>query len=81
MTEDDGWWFRAVLISVSDLDRSVQFYTDVCAVQEIVRDPDSALLGVEMTELPALALRQADRDGVCAGQEVGASRVFILRWI
>ena len=69
MTKDDGWWLRAVLISVSDLDRSVQFYTDVCAVQEIVRDPDSALLGVEMTESPALALRQAGRDGVRAGQE------------
>ena len=69
MTKDDGWWLRAVLISVSDLDRSVQFYTDVCGVQEIVRDPDSALLGVEMTELPALALRQVDRDGVRTGQQ------------
>ena len=69
MTKDGGWWLRAVLIIVSDLDRSVQFYTDVCGVQEIVREPDCALLGVEMTESPALALRQAHRDGVRAGQQ------------
>ncbi len=70
MTNDDGWRLRAVLIVVSDLDRSVQFYTSVCDVQEIVRDPDSALLGVEtMTEAPALALRQANRNAVRAGQQ------------
>ena len=70
MPKDDGWWLRAVLIIVSDLDRSVQFYTDVCGVHTIVRDPDSALLGVEtMIGAPALALRQANRDGIRAGQQ------------
>jgi catechol 2,3-dioxygenase-like lactoylglutathione lyase family enzyme len=70
MTKDDGWWLRAVLIIVSDLDRSVQFYTSVCGVQEIVRDADSALLGAEMTTgAPALALRQANRNGVRSGQQ------------
>jgi len=70
MTKDGGWWIRAALIVVSDLDRSVQFYMDVCDLQEIVREPDFALLGVEMTESPALALRRAPRDGVRGGQQM-----------
>jgi len=69
MAEDGGWWLRAALIIVSDLDRSVQFYTDVCGVHEILREPDCALLGIEMTESPALALRQAPRDGIRTGQQ------------
>jgi len=69
MTKDGGWWLRALLISVSDLDRSVEFYTDVCGVQEIVRESDCSLLGVETTESPSLALREVPRDGVRGGQQ------------
>ena len=68
MTKDGDWWLRALLIIVSDLDRSVQFYTDVCGIHEIVREPDCALLGIEtMTGSPAVALRQTSRSGVRAG--------------
>jgi catechol 2,3-dioxygenase-like lactoylglutathione lyase family enzyme len=69
MTEAGSWWLDAMLIIVSDLDRSVQFYTDVCGLQEIVREPGHALLGLETTGSPALALRQAGRGGVRGGQQ------------
>jgi len=69
MGEDHGWWLRAALIIVSDLDRSTQFYLDVCDVREIVREPDCVLLGDETTASPALALRQAPRNAVRSGQQ------------
>jgi catechol 2,3-dioxygenase-like lactoylglutathione lyase family enzyme len=58
-----------MLVIVSDLDRSVQFYTDVCGLQEFVREPDHALLGLETTGSVALAMRQVDRRGLRAGQQ------------
>jgi catechol 2,3-dioxygenase-like lactoylglutathione lyase family enzyme len=69
MTEAGSWRLDAMLIIVSNLDRSVQFYTDVCGLQAIVRGPDHALLGLLTTGPPALALREADRRGVRAGQQ------------
>ena len=69
MTQDGGWWLDAMLVIVSDLDRSMEFYTDVCGLQEFVRGPDHALLGLKTTGFPALALREADRRGVRGGQQ------------
>jgi catechol 2,3-dioxygenase-like lactoylglutathione lyase family enzyme len=69
MTEAGGWWLNVMLVVVSDLDRSVQFYTDVCGLEEIVREPGHALLGRETTGSLALTFRQADRRGVRAGQQ------------
>jgi catechol 2,3-dioxygenase-like lactoylglutathione lyase family enzyme len=69
MNEAGGWWLNLMLVVVSDLDRSVQFYSDVCDLQEIVREPGHALLGREKAGSLALTLRQADRSGVRAGQQ------------
>ena len=76
MSQDGGWWLRAALIIVSDLDRSVQFYSDICSVHEIVREAACALLGFDMTEAPALALRQASRDAFRGGQQMLGLRAF-----
>jgi catechol 2,3-dioxygenase-like lactoylglutathione lyase family enzyme len=69
MTNGVAWSLRSVLILVSDLDRSSQFYTDVCGLKEVLREPDAALLGVEIAGSPTLDLRQADRHGLRAGQQ------------
>jgi catechol 2,3-dioxygenase-like lactoylglutathione lyase family enzyme len=70
MTDGDGWFLRAVLITVSDLDRSVKFYKDVCGAAEIMYDPDCAVLGaVETPASPVLALRPTQGRGLRGGQE------------
>jgi catechol 2,3-dioxygenase-like lactoylglutathione lyase family enzyme len=69
MNEAGGWWLDFILVVVSDLDRSVQFYTDVCDLEEIVREPGHALLGRETIRSLTLTLRQVDRRGVRAGQQ------------
>jgi catechol 2,3-dioxygenase-like lactoylglutathione lyase family enzyme len=60
---------RSVLITVSDLDRSVKFYKDVCDVGELVSDSDCAVLGVQTTGSPTLALRPAQGRGLRGGQQ------------
>jgi hypothetical protein len=54
---------------VSDLDRSVPFYVDVCRLHEIFREPDAAILGVHVGESATLYLRRTYRDGLHTGQE------------
>lgn len=70
MTTSVAWSLRSVLITVSDLDRSLQFYADVCGLQQILRDPDAALLGGTDTESLTLDLRQASHNAVHAGQQL-----------
>jgi catechol 2,3-dioxygenase-like lactoylglutathione lyase family enzyme len=69
MTEARGRWLDVILVTVSDLDCSVQFYSDVCDLREIVREHGHALLGLETIGSAALALRQTDRRGVRARQQ------------
>jgi catechol 2,3-dioxygenase-like lactoylglutathione lyase family enzyme len=69
MTDGDGWFLRSVLITVSDLDRSVKFYKDVCELGEIVDDPDCAVLGAQTIGSPTLALRPAQGRGLRGGQQ------------
>jgi catechol 2,3-dioxygenase-like lactoylglutathione lyase family enzyme len=59
----------AALIMVSDLDRSVPFYADVAGLQEIFREPDAAILGVELGQAATLYLKRAARGGHHPGQE------------
>ena len=69
MVDGVAWSMRSALIMVSDLDRSVPFYMDVCGLQEIFREPDSAVLSVEAGQSATLYLRKAYRDGLHTGQE------------
>lgn len=69
MTDRVKWSLSSLLILVSDLDRSLQFYVDVCGLQEILREPDAALLGGDMAGSFTLDLRQVDRRGVRAGRQ------------
>jgi catechol 2,3-dioxygenase-like lactoylglutathione lyase family enzyme len=69
MTNGAVWLMSSALIMVSDLDRSVSFYLDVSRLQEIYREPDAAILGVEVGHSATLYLRRANRDGLHAGQE------------
>jgi catechol 2,3-dioxygenase-like lactoylglutathione lyase family enzyme len=63
---------------VSDLNRSVQFYSDVCGLQEIVREPESALLGADDRSSMTLDLRQQDR-GLRSGQQTLGLRACSFR--
>jgi catechol 2,3-dioxygenase-like lactoylglutathione lyase family enzyme len=69
VTDHAQWSLSSLLILVSDLDRSVQFYVDVCDLQEIMREPEAALLGGDMAGSFTLDLRQADRRGVRTGRQ------------
>lgn len=41
---EQGWTIRGLVISVRDLDRSIDFYTDVLKAQEVFRDAQVAVL-------------------------------------
>ena len=69
MVDGAAWSMNSALIMVSDLDRSVPFYMDVCGLQEIFREPDSAVLSVEAGQSATLYLRRVYRDGLHTGQE------------
>jgi catechol 2,3-dioxygenase-like lactoylglutathione lyase family enzyme len=70
MTRDIDWSVRSLLIMVSDLDRSVQFYTDVCGLQQVLRSSEqAALLAFDMTAIATLALRQVEGLGLRSGQQ------------
>jgi catechol-2,3-dioxygenase len=68
MTTSTAWSVHSVLIWVSDLDTSLQFYADVCDLQVIVHEPNAAILS-DISGSPALLLRQADRGGIHSGQQ------------
>ena len=69
MTDRVTWSLSSLLILVSDLDLSMKFYMDVCSLQEILREPDAALLGDDVTGSVTLELKQADGGGIRAGRE------------
>jgi catechol 2,3-dioxygenase-like lactoylglutathione lyase family enzyme len=69
MTSRLNWSLSSVLLFVSDLDRSVRFYRDVFDLEEIVREPEVALLGSDVAGSFGLDLRQADRHGFRAGRQ------------
>jgi len=69
MTDHFEWSLNSLLILVSDLDRSMKFYMDVCSLQEILREGDAALLGGDTAGSITLDLRQADRGGIHSGRE------------
>ena len=77
MVEDaSGWSLRSVLISVSDLDRSIAFYQDVMGIQELRRDGALAILGSDLTGSFMFILREASRSAVHAGQQSLGVRTF-----
>ena len=57
MIKGVDWSVRSLLILVSDLDRSAQFYTDVLGLQQAFGIADAALLAVDETEIPMLVCR------------------------
>ena len=69
MIKGVDWSVRSLLILVSDLDRSAQFYTDVLGLQQAFGIADAALLAVDETEIPMLVLRQVKGPGLGTGQE------------
>jgi hypothetical protein len=69
MMNGAAWSMSSALIQVSDLDRSVSFYMDVCSLQEILREADAAILGSEVDESATLFLKRANRSGLRTGQE------------
>ena len=54
---------RSLLILVSDIDRSAQFYADVLGLQQVFGSSDAAALAVEMTAIPMLVLTQVKGPG------------------
>jgi catechol 2,3-dioxygenase-like lactoylglutathione lyase family enzyme len=64
-----GWSLRSVLISVSDLDRSISFYQDLMKTQELRRADQIAILGSDVTGSLMFILRQASRSAVHSGQQ------------
>jgi catechol 2,3-dioxygenase-like lactoylglutathione lyase family enzyme len=73
--DTSGWSLRSVLISVSNLDRSVPFYEDVMSIREMQRDGQLAILGSDMGSL-MLILREASRGTVHSGQQSLGLRTF-----
>jgi hypothetical protein len=69
MPDEATWSLSSLLILVSDLDRSMRFYMDICDLHEMARESDAALLGRDMAGSYSLVLKRADRGGVRAGQE------------
>jgi catechol 2,3-dioxygenase-like lactoylglutathione lyase family enzyme len=69
MTDHVKWTLSSLLILVSDLDRSLKFYMDVCDLPEIMREADAALLGDDVPGSLTLDLRRADRGAARAGQQ------------
>jgi catechol 2,3-dioxygenase-like lactoylglutathione lyase family enzyme len=59
---------RSVLVAVSELDRSIRFYTDVANLHERLREDRLAVLGDESL-LSYLYLREASRGPTRQGQD------------
>jgi catechol 2,3-dioxygenase-like lactoylglutathione lyase family enzyme len=70
-----GWFIRSVLIAVRDLDRSVEFYRDVMNLEELTREGEIAILGMDTPETSALILREAERHAIRHGQQALGARV------
>jgi catechol 2,3-dioxygenase-like lactoylglutathione lyase family enzyme len=68
---DNGprWSLRSALISVSDLDQSTEFYTDVMNLREVLSKDRVAVLGSDATGSFTLFLREANRYAVVSGQQ------------
>lgn len=62
------WSMRSVLVSVSDLDRSVPFYCGVLGLREIVREGEVAVLEGEGRTF-AVLLREVTGQGARHGQQ------------
>lgn len=83
MSEGDGtvtpspavWSMRAVLVSVSDLARSVPFYCDVLGLREVGREDKVVVLEGEHRRF-AVALREVTGLGVHQGQEALGPRAI-----
>ncbi len=77
MVDDTSEWsLRSVLISVSDLDRSIAFYRDVMSIRELRRDGQLAMLGSDVTGSLMFILREAPRAAVHSGQQSLGLRAF-----
>jgi catechol-2,3-dioxygenase len=74
--ETSEWSLRSVLISVSDLDRSLAFYQDLLNCQQVHRDVDVAVLGSDVAGSLMFILRQASRAAVHPGQQTVGLRTF-----
>jgi catechol 2,3-dioxygenase-like lactoylglutathione lyase family enzyme len=72
MTNDvPRWSFRAVVVSVRDLDRSSAFYQEIMDVREVSRDGQMAVLSGDLIPGFSLYLREAHRNAVHSGQALG----------
>ncbi|HVC15163.1 MAG TPA: VOC family protein [Acidimicrobiales bacterium] len=71
------WSIRSVLVSVRDLTRSVAFYRDVLALDELAREGEVAVLGAERQALTVI-LRAVSGSGVRHGQQEVGPRAVIF---
>jgi catechol 2,3-dioxygenase-like lactoylglutathione lyase family enzyme len=78
MIEDvPSWSIRSVLVSVSDLDRSANFYRDVMNLHEVLREDQMVVLG-DATGPFTLFLREARHGAVLhSGQQALGARSVI----
>ena len=76
INDPSGWSLRSVLISVSDLNRSMSFYQDLMNIEELERDNRMAVLGTKVTGSLMVILREASRSAVRRGQQSLSLRAF-----
>ena len=69
------WFIRSVLIAVRELDRSVEFYRDIMNLEELAREGEVAILGVDSPDTSALILREAAGHATRHGQQALGARV------
>lgn len=74
MPDPVNWSLSSLLILVSDLDRSLEFYMDVCDLQKILHEDNAALLGGDGAGSFTLALREVERGSVHSGRGALGSR-------
>ena len=69
MGDQPPWSIRSVLASVSDLERSTAFYSDVAGLEPLFSEDQVAILGSRAPRSFVLILRQAIRAATHAGQQ------------
>jgi len=68
--DPSGWRYRSLLLGVSDLSRSVEFYRGVMNLRNVLRSQDIAVLTFDETGTRSLYLRQI-RKAVHYGSTLG----------
>lgn len=78
MTENHlhAWSIRSVVVSVSDLDHSSNFYQEVTNTREVLRESRVAVLSNDPPPSFTVYLREAPRNAVRSGQQGLGVRVF-----